>query len=491
MFKDIGDKEIDKILQQSQQAFLKYRRVSGLSKSVFLEVIASEIEALGEALIRTAMEETNLPQARLEGERARTCNQLRQFSALVKEGSWVDARVDTAVPDRTPLPKPDIRKMMVPLGTVVVFGASNFPFAYSTAGVDTASALAAGCPVVLKAHPAHPGTSELVAEAILNAASKTGMPEYTFQHIHSSNFESGRILVQHSITKAVGFTGSFSGGKALYDYAAQRPDPIPVFSEMGSINPVFILPKSLKVRSEKVAEMYAASITQSVGQFCTNPGIMFSVDNPDLEKFAKQLGDKMKEIAPATMLHPGIAASFKKNREKALTQKGVSLIAESNQKPKENQGVSTLSTVHAKDFLNNPVLEEEVFGPYSLLVKASSIEELTEAVHKLPGQLTATIIGEEDDLIEYAEFIQLVVEKAGRIIINGVPTGVEVCPSMHHGGPFPATTDSRFTSVGIDAIKRFVRPVSFQNFPDVLLPDELKYSNPLHIWRLVNNELMK
>jgi 2,5-dioxopentanoate dehydrogenase len=490
-FKDIGILEIDGVLKKSQEAFLLYKRVTGVAKAAFLEAIASEIEALGDVLVHKAMEETNLPEGRLAGERARTCNQLRQFSALVKEGSWVDARVDTAIPDRAPLPKPDLRKMMVPLGPVVVFGASNFPLAYSTAGVDTASALAAGCTVVLKAHPAHPETSELVAGAIAKAISKTGMPADTFLHVHSSSFDSGKALVQHPLTKAVGFTGSFSGGMALYNYAVQRPDPIPVFSEMGSINPVFILPGALKARGEKVADMYAASITQSVGQFCTNPGLMLGLQSTELDNFEQQLAEKMKKIAPGTMLHPGIAANYKKNREKALSQKGVVLAAESTEKPKDNQGVSTLSSVKAFDFLNNPVLEEEVFGPYSLLVKAGTIEELNEAVRKLPGQLTATIIGEDDELIKYAEFIQLVMEKAGRVIINGVPTGVEVCPSMHHGGPFPATTDSRFSSVGTDAIKRFVRPVSFQNFPDALLPAELKQANPLGIWRLVNNEFKK
>jgi alpha-ketoglutaric semialdehyde dehydrogenase len=491
MFKDLNANEIDAVLKKSQEAFLEYKKVKGTAKAVFLEAIASEIEALGPALLQKGMEETNLPEARLAGERARTCNQLRQFAAMVKEGSWVDARIDTAIPDRAPLPKPDLRKMMVPLGPVVVFGASNFPFAYSTAGVDTASALAAGCPVVLKAHPAHPATSELVAGAIALAVKKTGMPVNVFQHVHGTSFESGKSLVQHPLTKAVGFTGSFSGGMALYNYAVQRKEPIPVFAEMGSINPVFILPGALKARSEKVADMYAASITQSVGQFCTNPGLMLSMKSSDLDKFQDQLATKMKTIAPGTMLHPGIATNFKKNREKALAQKGVDVAAESTEKPKENQGTSTLAVVDAIDFLNNPVLEEEVFGPYSLLVKASDIDQLKEAVLKMPGQLTATVIGEDDELIRYGEFIQLLAERAGRLIINGVPTGVEVCPSMHHGGPFPATTDSRFTSVGTDAVKRFVRPVSFQNFPDALLPDELKQNNPLGIWRLYNNELKK
>ena len=488
MSKAIEVPGIDKVMNQSRTAFLEYKKITGPSKSAFLEAIASEIELLGMDLIHQAMEETSLPEARLAGERGRTCNQLRQFSALVKEGSWVDARIDTAIPDRTPLPKPDLRKMLIPLGPVVVFGASNFPFAYSTAGVDTASALAAGCPVVLKAHPAHPKSSALVAQAIQRAIEKTNMPKFTFQHVTDTSFEAGKALVQHPLTRAVGFTGSFLGGKALYDYANQRPDPIPVFSEMGSVNPIFILPGALKARSGKVAEMVAASITQSMGQFCTKPGLLLGIQDSGLSQFEPQLAEKMRGVAPANMLHPGIASNFKKNREKALGQKGVALLAEAADQPKENQGIPTLASVNAGDFLANPVLFEEVFGPYSLLIKANGIKELTDSLNKIPGQLTATIIGEEDELIQYADFIHLVMEKAGRVIINGVPTGVEVCPSMQHGGPFPATTDSRFTSVGTDAIKRFVRPVCFQNFPEGLLPEELMKGNPLGIWRLYNNE---
>lgn len=491
MSHEIGTKEIDQILRQSREAFQTYRLRSGVARAAFLEAIASEIESLGDVLIKKAMEETNLPEARLIGERGRTSNQLRQFATMLKEGSWVEARVDTALPDRTPLPKPDIRKMMVPLGPVVVFGASNFPFAYSTAGVDTAAALAAGCTVVLKAHPAHTGTSDLVASAIEKAIAKVGEHKHVFQHVHASSFEAGKALVQHPLTKAVGFTGSFSGGKALWDYAAQRAEPIPVFAEMGSINPVFILPGALQARGEKVAETYAASITQGVGQFCTNPGLMLSIQSPSLDVFAKQLGEKIRAIAPATMLHSGIASNFVRNREKALHEKGVTLIAQSEVSAKENQGMPTVATVSGDAFLTNPNLVEEVFGPYSLLVKAKSKEELFAALEAIPGQLTATIIGEDSELVDYADFIQRVSEKVGRVIINGVPTGVEVCPSMQHGGPFPATTDSRFSSVGTDAVKRFVRPVSFQNYPQALLPAELRDGNPLGIWRMVNSEWTK
>jgi 2,5-dioxopentanoate dehydrogenase len=488
MFTDITPAQLNIVMTNAREAFLHYRKVSGKQRAEFLEAIIREIEVLGASLIQQAMEETNLPEARLVGERARTCNQLKQFADLLREGSWVDAKIDTALPDRAPLPKPDIRKMFVPIGPVVVFGASNFPFAYSTAGVDTASALAAGCPVVLKAHPAHPKTSNMVATAIVKAIQSTGMHANVFQHVHGAAIEVGRALVQHPETKAVGFTGSFIGGKALYDYAQQRTEPIPVFSEMGSINPVILLSGTISKNAEKIAEQYAASITQGVGQFCTNPGLMLGVSNADLKKFEAALGEKIKQVAPATMLHPGISKSFYTKRNHAVSQKDVTLVAQSTTEEPVNAGVPTLATVSANQFEQNPVLLEEVFGPYSLLVQANTIEELKKAIQKIPGQLTCTIMADEQDLINHREVIDLVMERAGRVIINGVPTGVEVCPSMHHGGPYPATTDSRFTSVGSDAIKRFVRPVSFQNFPDALLPDELKNSNPLNIRRLVNSE---
>jgi 2,5-dioxopentanoate dehydrogenase len=486
---DISASEIQLVMQQARDAFVSFRAVSGKARAALLESIAKEIEALGDALIKQAMQETNLPEARLVSERARTCNQLRQFADLLNEGSWVEARIDTAIPDRAPLPKPDLRKMLVPLGPVVVFGASNFPFAYSTAGVDTASALAAGCPVVLKAHPAHSKTSDLVAQAIDKAIATNNLHPKVFQHVHGASFEVGKQLVQHPETKAVGFTGSFSGGRALLDYAQQRQEPIPVFAEMGSINPVIILPGAAKNKTEQVAEQYAASITQGVGQFCTNPGLMLGLKNDDLRKLTKSLGEKIEKVAPALMLHPGISKSFYSKRSHALEQQAVELISQATSDKPENMGVPSLATVSATEFQSNPILLEEVFGPYSLLVQADSMDELKKAVSKIPGQLTCTIIGDESDLVQHTDFIQLVMERAGRVIINGVPTGVEVCPAMHHGGPYPATTDSRFTSVGTDAIKRFVRPVSFQNFPDSLLPQELKNENPLKIWRLVNGKL--
>lgn len=488
MIMDITPSELNTAMEQAKEAFKDYRNASDLKRAAFLEAIIKEIENTGTSLIVQAMEETNLPEARLLGERTRTCNQLKQFADLLREGSWVEARIDTAIPDRAPLPKPDIRKMLVPIGPVVVFGSSNFPFAYSTAGVDTASALAAGCPVVLKAHPAHPKTSDLVAKAIERAIASCQMHPYVFQHVHGVSFEIGKALVQHPETKAVGFTGSFSGGKALLEYAQKRQEPIPVFAEMGSLNPVIILPGAAKNQTEKIAEQYAASITQGIGQFCTKPGILLGLKNDDLNKFTVSLSEKLQKIAPSVMLHAGISKSFYSKRAHAISQKSVELLAQSTSEQPENMGVPSLATVNAKDFCTTPALQEEVFGPYSLIVQADTMDDLKKAVAQIPGQLTCTIMGDENELEQHRDFIQLVMERAGRIIINGVPTGVEVCPSMHHGGPFPSTTDSRFTSVGTDAIKRFVRPVSFQNFPESLLPDALKNENPLKIGRMMNGK---
>lgn len=488
---DATESDINEVMNAAARAFQTYRRISGKEKARFLRAIADHIDKLGDTLVHTAMEETHLPEPRIAGERNRTTGHLRMFADYVEEGSWVDARIDRPAPDRAPMPKPDLRKMLVPIGPIVVFGASNFPLAYSTAGGDTVSALAAGCPVVVKAHPAHPQTSLHVAECIWKAAKSTGMPDGVFGHVFGASFEVGKALVQHSHTRAVGFTGSFGGGKALYDMANERPDPIPVFSEMGSTNPVFILPGALAKRKDKIAEMYAVSITQSVGQFCTNPGILLGAKSSALDSFLETLGAKLRDIAPATMLHPGIASAYHKKRSEALSQPGVELIAESKVKAKDDEGQPSLATVDLEHFLKNEKLAEEVFGPYSILVQGNSVDELDKALEKIPGQLTATIIGEDDEITQYADFIDRVREKAGRLIFNGVPTGVEVCPAMQHGGPFPATTDSRFTSVGTDAIKRFVRPVAYQNAPASLLPGELKDENPLGIWRLLDYQWTK
>jgi NADP-dependent aldehyde dehydrogenase len=483
---DATIQEVNAALHEAQVAFLSYKNLNGKKKAEFLRAIADEIEALGQELVNTAMRETNLPEARIVNERGRTTSHCRMFANLVEEGSWVDARVDTALPDRTPAPKPDIRKMLVPIGPVVVFGAANFPLAYSTAGGDTASALAAGCPVIVKAHPAHAETSDLVARAIEKAIEKTGVPKRVFQHIHGKSFEVGQALVKHMHTKAVGFTGSLAGGKALFDIANQRPDPIPVFAEMSSINPVILLPDSLEKDFEKTASMVASSITLGVGQFCTNPGLIIAVDNEGLTKFIQKLSEEIKKAIPGKMLHQGIADNYHKRLSQTLAQHEIKIEGESSQKADSSQGQSLVASVPSQEFLKNPLLTEEVFGPFSLIVRCKDFSALIGTMSHIHGQLTTSIIGREEEIAAHKNLINALVEKAGRLIINGVPTGVEVCPSMQHGGPYPATTDSRFTAVGTDAIKRFVRPVAFQNFSNSLLPDELKNENPLNVFRLVN-----
>ncbi len=489
-FEDATIGQIDTIMQKAWEAYHTCRKLSLKQRAGFMKAIAVELEDCGDDLIKTAMEETNLPDARLRGERARTIFQLNSYAEACERGEWLEARIDTAMPARTPS-KPDIRKMMVPLGPVVVFGASNFPFAYSTAGGDTACAFAAGCPVIVKAHPAHAKTSEIVAGAIAKAAVKHNMPEGVFAHVHGASFETGKALVMHPYTKAVGFTGSFVGGKALFDMANARPEPIPVFAEMGSINPVFLFPEKLKQSAAAVAKEYAGSITLGVGQFCTNPGLMIGVDGDDLQTFIEALAIEIKQSSPGTMLHPGIYKAFVENRANALAQEEVETIAVSQTDAAINQGVPTVASAAGKAFLNNPLLHKEVFGPYSIVIRCTDMEEMMKVVQHCEGQLTATLMATENDILNHVELVDAIKNICGRFIFNGVPTGVEVCLSMHHGGPYPATTDSRFTSVGADGIKRFARPIAFQNWPDNLLPDELKNGNPLNIWRTVNNVLSK
>ena len=381
--------------------------------------------------------------------------------------------------------------MLVPLGPVVVFGAANFPFAYSTAGGDTACAFAAGCPVIVKAHPGHAGTSEMVATAILKAARICNMPDGIFAHIHGAGNEVGEALVKHPFAKAVGFTGSLLGGKQLFDWGNQRKDPIPVFAEMSSINPVFLFPEKLKHSAVEVAKLYADSITLGVGQFCTNPGLIIGIDNDDLQTFIDSLGDEVKKVPPGEMLHTGIFKNYVERRANALSQDEVETVAASEVEPLFNQGTPTVASATGQAFINNPILHQEVFGPYSIVIRCKGMDEMLEVAKHVEGQLTATLMATENDVRNHSELVDVVRNICGRFILNGVPTGVEVCLSMQHGGPFPATTDSRFTSVGADGIKRFARPICYQNWPDELLPDELKNKNPLKIWRTVNDELRK
>lgn len=483
------DSDIDNAVDKSLKAFQEYKNLSGRKKADFLESIGNEIMNLGDTLIDRGMSETGLPSGRLQGERGRTVNQLKMFADLLRDGSWVDARIDTAKPDRTPIPKSDIRYMNFPLGPVVVFGASNFPLAFSTAGGDTASALAAGCPVIVKAHESHPGTNELVARAILKAAKNSGMPDGVFSSLNGGP-EVGQKLVKHSHVKAVGFTGSFKAGKSIYDLAQQRDEPIPVYAEMGSVNPVFLLKEKLKESAKELASQYAGSVTLGVGQFCTNPGLLIGIDSDELTQFRDQLAEEFRNVEPECMLNSGIAKNYRTKRDEFFSHQDVKVYSNPESEP-DTFGSPSLATVQASAFIKNPELHEEVFGPFTLIVTCKDKDELTQVADKLEGQLTITFLGTEKELPEYSSLVSTAREKAGRIIFNGVPTGVEVCPSMQHGGPFPATTDSKFTSVGTAAIKRFVRPVAFQDCPESLLPDELKNDNPLGIYRLVDGELKK
>lgn len=429
--------------------------------------------ALGNELIHMAASETNLSSTRLINERGRTLLQLQQMADMLQKSNWQEI-IQHLPPVDDPTAHPDIRRMLFPLGPVVVFGSSNFPFAYSTAGGDTASALAAGCSVVVKAHPAHLKTSCLVAKAIVQAAAVTRMPAHVFQHIEEGSFEVGKSLVQHPHTSAVGFTGSFSGGKALWDYAAARTSPIPVFAEMGSINPVLIFPDYLKTEHRQLAELYAGSIVLGVGQFCTNPGLLVTLEGEGLNEFIGLLAERLNAVPPGAMLHRGIADSYKLNSDKILKNKGVRLVTSNNSLDNFHLANPILATVTAEVFIAQPALREEVFGPFSLLVTCKNKDEMMQVLGTVKGQLTVSLMATEVDWYDHAEFLQASIPIAGRLICNGVPTGVEVCDAMVHGGPYPATTDSRFTAVGTQSVKRWLRPVAFQNFPPTWLPKELQ-----------------
>ena len=480
MYQDATLPEINHIMDAAWNAFEAYRKVSLKQRAHFMRTIAKELEALGDEVLQIAHEETHLPEPRLRNERARTIFQLNNYADACERGAWLEARIDKAIPKRNP-PKPDLRKMLIPLGPVVVFGAANFPFAYSTAGGDTACAFAAGCPVIVKAHPAHAGTSELVATAILNAAKTCHMPDGIFGHVHGAANEVGEALVKHRFAKAVGFTGSLLGGKQLFDWANQRKEPIPVFAEMSSINPVFLLPEKLKKSGPDIAKMYAGSITLGVGQFCTNPGLIIGIDNGDLQAFVQVLGEEIKKVAPGEMLHTGIFKNYVERRGNALGQEQVETVAASEVEPLFNQATPTLASATAQAFINNPILHQEVFGPYSIVIRCKDANEMLDVAKHIEGQLTATLMATDNEIRANDELVDVIKNICGRFILNGVPTGVEVCLSMQHGGPYPATTDSRFTSVGADGIKRFARPICYQNWPDELLPDELKNKNPLKI----------
>ncbi len=485
-FTEATKDEVSAAVEKAEAAFLRYRTKSVEARAQFLEAIADEILALGDTLIDRCMAETALPKGRLTGERGRTMGQLKLFASVVREGSWIDARIDHADPDRQPAPKPDVRQMQLPLGPVGIFGASNFPLAFSVAGGDTASALAAGCPVVVKAHPLHPGTSELIGRAILAAAKKTGMPEGVFSLVQGTSVDVGMAIVVHPKITAIGFTGSYRGGKSIFDAANQRSVPIPVFAEMGSSNPVFILPGAMRSQGEQIASGLAGSLTLGVGQFCTNPGLVIANKSDDAKEFLQTLGQNVKSANPGTMLGSGIKSNYLSGVTRLGQVQGVELVASSEEPAGANAAQAQVFTTAADNFIANPALAEEVFGPSTLNVATNGKAEMLQLAEALEGHLTATIHGSEADLAEYADLIHILERKVGRIIFNGYPTGVEVCHAMVHGGPFPATTAPQTTSVGTMAIKRFARPVCYQDFPQEALPLALQDNNPLKIWRLVD-----
>ena len=489
MFHEATEQEVAKAVTLAEKAFPIYKQKTPDEIANFLEKIAEEIFNLEDTLIERAMQETALPQGRLQGERGRTTNQLKLFASVVREGSWVDARIDNALPNRQPAPKADIRQMQRPLGPVGIFGASNFPLAFSVAGGDTASALAAGCTVVVKGHPAHPGTSELVGQAIITAANKSGMPEGIFSMIQGRTNAVGGSLVKHPLIQAIGFTGSYRGGKALFDMANQRPVPIPVYAEMGSINPVFILPNAMKERGAAIANSLAASVTLGVGQFCTNPGVVFLPAANETTNFKLTLAENINKGTAGVMLTDGIKSAYHQGTTNLGT--GMDAIAKGNLADSPNAAAATIFTTNFEAFSQEKSWSEEVFGPSSILVNTDNKAQLLQAAKDLSGHLTATIHGTSEDFAAYQELFDILERKVGRLLLNGFPTGVEVCHSMVHGGPFPATTAPQTTSVGTNAIKRFARPVCYQNFPTNHLPSALQDKNPLNIWRLVDGKFKK
>jgi NADP-dependent aldehyde dehydrogenase len=475
-------------IQENHQAYKSYKNTSLETRHQLLYTIAAEIEALGDALLEVAASETNLPLPRLRSERARTLFQLRHYADQLMAGHPLDARIDTADPNRVP-PKPDLRKMNVPIGPVAVFGASNFPLAYSTAGGDTACALAAGCSVVLKAHPAHPQTSELVAKAIWKALDACQLPSTLFAHVQGG-IELGEALVKHPLIKAVGFTGSFEAGRQLFRWGAERPDPIPVFAEMGSLNPVCFLPKGLAQDITGWATRFAQSVSQNAGQFCTKPGLLILLDDAQSQLFLEKLRTAFDALEPIPLLHPGIEARYHQSVSITQQQSCIHEITSSRRTP---AGVAApiLQTIAADNFVWNKNLQQEVFGPYTLAILCRDLTQMLDVANGLHGQLTASLIANSDELQQHRTLMQTLQDRCGRLIFNGVPTGVEVGWAMQHGGPWPASTDSRFSAVGADGIRRFLRPVAYQDCLPELLPEALQDENPLGIWRMVNNEWMR
>jgi alpha-ketoglutaric semialdehyde dehydrogenase len=484
--------EVDLAARLSSEAFVAYSRTPGRVRGAFLRTIATKIESIAGEIVERAGRETALPPARLQGETARTCAQLRLFAEVAEEGSWVSARIDRADPDRKPLPRPDIRSMLRPLGPVVVFGASNFPLAFSVAGGDTASALAGGNPVIVKAHAAHPGTSELVGQMVRDSVRECGLPEGAFSLLFGTGAEIGVALMKHPLVKGGGFTGSRTAGRILMDVAGSRPEPIPFYAEMSSTNPVFILPGALRERSESIAAGLHTSFTMGAGQFCTKPGMVFFPQSSEAATFTDKLRQLVGGSAPFHLLTKSIYSSYDSALAGRKNNTAVSLVAEA---PKAAPACgfavgAALFETDADTFLSSD-LDAEIFGPTTLLVRHSKRDQILEIARSLEGQLTATIHGTAQDLHDFADLISILEGRVGRLVFNGFPTGVEVCPAMVHGGPYPSTSDGRSTSVGTRAIFRFTRPVCYQGFPDDALPEELKDSNPSGIWRMVDGQMTR
>lgn len=492
LFFSASSENIELAASLAKDAFPVFAYQSGQARARLLRAIAENLAANGAPIVERAHLETGLPLPRLQGELGRTVGQLKMFAEVLEEGSWVDARIDEADPTRKPAPRPDIRSMLRPIGPVVVFGASNFPLAFSVAGGDTASALAAGNPVIVKAHPAHPGTSELVGKLVQKAVQESGLPPGVFSLLFDATIDVGVELVKHPTVKAVAFTGSAAGGQALMRLAADRPEPIPCYAEMGSTNPLFILPGAMRERGAALTQGLLGSFTLGSGQFCTKPGLVF-VPKQEGAEFIQGLQSAVRVLGPHGMLTHAIAAKYTNSVQKRMVEGSAQVLAGAKTTVEEScaAGQATIFEVSLDEFLADPELEEEVFGPTTLLITYGEKEAMLLAAEKLHGHLTATIHGTDEDLANADDLIHILERKVGRILFNGYPTGVEVCHAMVHGGPYPATSDGRSTSVGSRAIFRFTRPVCYQDCPDVSLPAELRRGNPLGVMRLVNGRLTR
>ncbi len=489
-YHEATEAEIDRAVTMADEVFGIFRDLLAERRADFLEAICEETLALGDAFLEMASSETGHPLPRCAMERDRAVNQARLFADLLREGSWVDARIDKGDPARQPIPKPDVRSLLQPIGPIAVFGASNFPIAISVLGADTISAFAAGCPVIVKGHPAHPGTCEMAARAVLKAAQRMNMPEGVFSLIQGKGHESGTKLVQHPKIMAAAFTGSLKGGRALMDAAAARPVPIPFYAEMGSVNPIFILPGALKESPEALADGFVNALTLGVGQFCTNPGLALGIQSDEWDHFSQLVSERVAKYPPSTMLHEGIHAAYTDGILARADNEDLLLLGESDAEadPSACQAAAYVFETTQQGLLNDPTLLDELFGPASTLVSCGKLKDMVAIAEKLEGSLSVTVHGSEADLIEYKPLLKVLQRKAGRLIFNGFPVGIEVCHSMHHGGPYPAASHSFFTSIGTRCIQRFVRPVCYQNWPNSQLPLALQSENPRGVWRMIDGE---